>query len=177
MGQKQIAFEYVVFKLIEWYKVAYNVSDVEFNYSNDLSKLKVMKLLFFVTSANVSLLNTFNKFYAMPYGHVEFEVYNRLLPTLQRFRITDSKTEIIGTLQFNTLDPNLKIDIDNAIRDLQSLAGRDFIKLSAFQLVKLSHAWFSWKSTYSSARKQKLYKQHIPQEMIINERKFYTVNA
>ena len=70
---KIVAFEYVLYKLNEWYK------DNNGEKENDLSILKVMKLLFFVSGVDTveHLFGIFNRFQAWQYGHVEADLYSR----------------------------------------------------------------------------------------------------
>jgi len=72
MDNKIDAFEYLVYQLQMWHE-----KESESN-QNDLSVLKVLKLLFFVSavdtkqdSENTLLDKVFTNFVAMPYGHVE----------------------------------------------------------------------------------------------------------
>lgn len=64
--EKIQAFEFVVFKLVNWYKTQNSITDNEtFTAINDLSKLKVIKLHFFVSAVNSksnSLLSIFDNF-------------------------------------------------------------------------------------------------------------------
>ena len=68
---KIVAFEYILYKLNEWYKENNPTQE------NDLSILKAMKLLFFVSVVDTEkhLLSTFDNFQAWQYGHVEADVY------------------------------------------------------------------------------------------------------
>jgi len=70
---KIAAFEYVLYKLNEWYK------DNNGEKENDLSILKAMKLLFFVSGVDMAnnLFDTFDRFQAWQYGHVEADLYNQ----------------------------------------------------------------------------------------------------
>lgn len=83
--QKIEAFEYFVLRLIQWW--AEQNPDTEFE-ENHLSVLKVLMLLFFTCSANhnefpriedkESMFDVFDNFYAMPYGHIEKDVYEHI---------------------------------------------------------------------------------------------------
>src|SRR6185295_7815705 len=97
-------FEYTISKMIQWYCQENAMSTDTFSVVNDFSKLKVLKLHFFVCAINSSsnhMLEIFDSFYAMPYGHVESELYNAMnADELQRFSFTESsmqlKTDIAG---------------------------------------------------------------------------------
>ena len=94
---KKQAFEYLVFKLVKWYKSNHN-SNI-----NDLSILKVLKLTFFVSAVGTTrdtkdtlLDNVFDNYFAMPYGHVESDIYNSIkLEEFINISINNSKTEIL----------------------------------------------------------------------------------
>src|SRR6218665_1686180 len=79
--QKRLYFEYVLHKLLEWHHEKTGREE-----PNDLGVLKSIKLLFFVSAAKTSIGNdnslldlVFDKFSAMPYGHVESEVYSEIV--------------------------------------------------------------------------------------------------
>lgn len=95
-------FEYCVFKLIEWsvqHKNGFSWGNFA-NGNNDFSKLKLIKLHFFLCTANISLLEIFDNFYAMPYGHVESNVYDALNNgQIERFQISVDGLKIISLLK------------------------------------------------------------------------------
>lgn len=183
---KKLAFEYVLYKLVDWYKNASSEKIMDysaFNTSNDLSKLKVIKLHFFVAaidSRNNSLLETFNNFYAMPYGHVESDIYNDI-NNLERFSISNSalliKNDFLKNLHtsFDSLDNYTKKAIDKAIQILGE-ENKDLITYPALDLVELSHTYFSWKCMYNLARSNNRYSERIPSELIKDEPKFFRLN-
>lgn len=182
---KKLAFEYVLYKLIEWYKSAKGQLDnVSFNQSNDLSKLKVIKLHFFVSSVNSnknSLLALFDNFYAMPYGHVESDLYNSIT-SLERYTI-DTKIlkineEYIYNLDssFTKLTLGYKNEIDEAIQSL-NLENSSLITYSALDLVELSHNYFSWKFAFNNARQSQKYSEPIPSQLIKEEVKYFSLNS
>ena len=79
---KILLFEYLVYRLIEWYKDV--VSDSHY-INKHFSRLTALKLLFFVSTikdtenGNKDLLDVFNKFYAMQYGPVEIDIYTAIV--------------------------------------------------------------------------------------------------
>ena len=175
--QKKIeAFEYLLFELVNWFMNKKNISNYEdFNKNNDLNKLKVIKLHFFVTainSNNNNLLEVFNKFCAMPYGHVESDIYNSLGKL--NFFTVDVKKLIINDL--NTIDSNcfknveeiIKNQIKESIEKLK-ITNPNIINYNALDLVELSHTWFSWKSMISFARSNNRNSELIPSNIIKDE--------
>jgi uncharacterized phage-associated protein len=181
---KKLAFEYVVFKLIEWFKTQNQIAtDAAFNQANDLTKLKVIKLHFFSSAVNSKsnrLLDLFNNFYAMPYGHVESDIYNTI-NDLERYSISNNsltiKPQYIEQLSasFNDFDASYKQEIDTAILNL-SAENKTLIKYPALDLVELSHNYFSWKCMFNIARSQDRYSEPIPSQLIKEETKFFALN-
>jgi hypothetical protein len=178
-------FEYSVAKLIEWYCAINQKTLSEFKLANDFSKLKVLKLHFFLCAVNSnsnSLLNLFDAFYAMPYGHVEGEIYGKITANeLEKFKFTDS---MLGTnyesikdllASFQKIEgEKYKNEIDEAIESLKS-ENIDLINYSALELVDLSHLWTSWKVTFNLARSRGKFSERIPSNVVQNESKFYSI--
>jgi len=170
MTPKLKAFEYFVYKLTEWYKEAYQQNDIEVN---DLSKLKIFKLHFFTTAISTStkdsgLLGVFDKFYALPFGPVESEVYGSL-SELTYFDITSSALILKQPIDIDDIsNTNQKQLIDLAIAKI-SKGYFNLIKASAFDLVELSHKWSCWKIVFDFAKRQNSRSWEIPHELIMNE--------
>lgn len=170
---KNLAFEYFVSKLLVWYQEVNGD-----NGNNDLSTLKVLKLLFFASAVGTEkgqedtlLDTTFDKFYAMPYGHVESEIYktirNNELPNLE---INNSSSTFRNTVDYPNCD--LKTKIDSSIEELKQ-ENIDLISMSPFELVELSHTWYSWKFYFNKAKRNGSYSELIPTEIIKSEQKFF----
>lgn len=175
MDTKKLAFEYYVIKLHEWYKEA-----LPENPSNDLSVLKVLKLLFFGVALNSekeqSLLeDPFNKFCAMPYGHVESEIYD-IIKSNHDFQyielLSRSSSLKVASLAGSTITNKYTSEIDNTIQKLKS-KNFDLIKMTASDLVKLSHEWYSWKYYFNKAKLNGSFSELIPVEIIKLEQKFF----
>jgi uncharacterized phage-associated protein len=185
LQEKLEAFEYMVFRLAEWYKENNGLaSDYEFSGDNDFSKLKVIKLHFFTTAINAernTLLRIFNHFHAMPYGHVESQVYENI-NSLQRYTINNDsltiKPEYYNNLSdsFTLISLSIKEEIDLSVYSLRQ-NNSAFVNYTAFQLVELSHSWFSWKSMFNFARANDRYSEFIPSEIIQEENKFFSIDA
>ena len=170
-------FEYLVDKLSRWYSKNQHIPQADvYQGNNDLSKLKLLKLHFFVCAINSksnSLLEVFDNFVAMPYGHVELDLYNAINNNeLKAFRISSDSLTKIGNIDFN-INATVKIEIDKAVNDLQS-ENQELITADALDLVDLSHNWFSWQSMFGLARKENRYIQEIPQEIIKYESKIFS---
>lgn len=171
------AFEYVLFKLIEWH----NENNKTAN-ENDISILKALKLLFFVSSVNTMkdsvdtlLDHPFNNFVAMPYGHVESDIYDAIKQgDIKNVDIDKNKTDIKDIESILELSPETKLKIDESIISLKKINNK-LIKLSSFELVELSHRWFSWKINYQKALQNKIFSHSISISEIKNEDKFYQI--
>lgn len=176
MNPKIIAFEYFVYQLNNWYKEAYgNVEE------NDLSTLKVLKLLFFATavgtnkdSENTLLDCVFDNFYAMPYGHVESDVYKSAKDKLMTNISLGHESSIVKNAQqiIDNIGEDIKEKIDNQINHLK-LINFELIKYSSFELVELSHKWYSWVKNYNKAKNNGFFSSYIPIEDIKSEIKIY----
>ena len=174
---KTEAFEYVLFKLVEWYNEECNSTE-----TNDISTLKALKLLFFVSSVNTvkessgTLLdNPFNNFVAMPYGHVESDIYKDIKSSkFQNVVIRNNSTIVENTDFINKLNTETIVKIDKSINSLKSI-NKKLIELSAFELVELSHKWFSWKINYQKALQRGNFSHEISISEIKSEDKFYQI--
>ena len=180
---KLIYFEYVVKKLLGWYNE--QSRDTQ---NNDLNILKVLKLLFFVSSArseeigdNNILDNVFNNYIAMPYGHVEGDIYNALVlnrGSLTYYFIDNYSTKEQPNVNIAELDNSLLVtyrtEIDLSVEYLKS-RNRNLILMKAFDLVDLSHSWYSWRKNFEEAKLRNKLSQTIPVEDIKKEAKLYSL--
>jgi uncharacterized phage-associated protein len=166
---KLLAFEYFVSTLHKWY------GDKR---ENDMSKLKLMKLLFFTVAISANrneegLLSTFNNFMALPYGHVESDVYSQM-DNSNFYLFSEScltvkqEMDIAGIV----LGDQIKSSIDLSVAKLRN-TNDDLVYYKAFDLVDISHKYQSWKTMYSLARKSGKYSMQIPKEMIMSELKTF----
>lgn len=171
LTQKLEIFEEFLAHLLIWY----NGNDPrEFQIEsrlpkNDLSKLKVLKLHFFAVSTDEEALRIFNSFHALPYGHVEIDIYTNL-DNLEHFELTNS--ELIPKDNFLQTTMHKGGIAKKIVENLKSI-NPDIIFYSAFDLVKLSHKWFSWKHNYSIANENQSKARKINPLTIINENKYY----
>lgn len=170
---KVLAFEYILFKLHQWYK-----QENPHCTDNDLSTLKVLKLIFFVAAAgttpnsqNTLLDDVFDNFVAMPYGPVESDIYDLIKANaFQNVRINNVYSEILND-SIRCFDEH-KSMIDSQINLLISI-NPDLVNRSPFELVELSHKWYSWKKNYNLAKSAGNYSGIIPIQEIKNEIKIY----
>ena len=170
------AFEYVLSKLVAWYKDVYNSTEE----SNDISTIKALKLLFFISAVNAdkdsedTLLDCiFDNFVAMPYGHVESDVYSSMKSKEHlNISIDNNSSFILESYNSDTLDAINKIKIDSSISKLRGI-NNNLIKMSPFDLVELSHSWYSWKFYFEKAKRKGSNSEIIPSEIIKSEQKFF----
>ena len=170
---KIAAFEYVLYKLNEWYK------DNNGEKENDLSILKAMKLLFFVSGVDMAnnLFDTFDRFQAWQYGHVEADLYNQYSQKKGDFNYLEISRErtILKEKAFtmlnesNYLPKELKSKIDDNIEKLKE-KNKELINYPAFELVNLSHAYHSWDIYYNKLKKPYT---DMDKSIIVNEPKDY----
>lgn len=180
LGSEKIKyFDYFLHTLLDRYQKLNNDID-----NNDFSVLKTMKLLFFVTAidttTNPSLLDmVFDKFCAMPYGHVESDVYDELKKTggeliLNRINTTRTEKKEENYLSLG-LDSSLTALIDRNIDKLVQEYPK-LIEMKAFQLVDLSHKWYSWIQAINDAQKKYAMSNPIDRDIIKKEQKIFTLS-
>lgn len=173
MTSKILAFEYVVSSLVDWFNEVNKEKNEDFR--QNFSKLKLIKLHFFVSAVDADkkdkgLLSTFDNFYALPYGHVESDVYKALDQTI-RYKLLSDSLSIKDDVIIN-IDLDLKGKIDASISKLKNI-NPDLVNYSAFDLVELSHKWYSWKTAFEQAKREGKYSAPISSETIQYEPKFF----
>ena len=167
--------EYFTKLLVEWHQ---RKSD---NEPNDLSILKVLKLLFFASAVNTKsdsentlLDDVFDNFYAMPYGHVESDVYDIIRSGhLQNVEINNSHSNVLNP-EIQLPSEEFKNEVKRGILNLEK-SNPNIILASSFKLVELSHSWYSWQYNYSLAKKEGLNSRRIPIEQIKQEEKIFMI--
>lgn len=151
---KILAFEYLVYRLIEWYN---EVTPLSETMTSHFSRLSVLKLLFLTAAIKddsiddvnkKDLLGTFNKFCAMQYGPVEIDVYSAIVnDTLSIYRLSNKSIEVKRDVDraFHNMPDMLRQSIDNALNILRS-KNANIIRYNATQLVNITHKWQSWQN-------------------------------
>ena len=152
---KILAFEYLVYRLIEWYKNS--VSSTTEVLPSHFSRLSILKLLFLAAAVkndkiedlnNQDLLGTFDRFCAMQYGPVEIDVYTAIVnDTTQLYRFGNKSIELKSTDNniFNRLSDTIRLSIETAI-NLLCAKNPNIIRYNASQLVNITHKWQSWQN-------------------------------
>lgn len=164
-------FEEFLLLMVDWFCESHNIKREQFNSHdrNDLSKLKVIKLHFFAVSTSIAAIEKFDSFHAMPYGHVESDIYSRI-SYLTYFEVNSRNLQIKDIETLSDIDPS---PLTKGMVQGVKLQNENLINYSAFELVELSHKWFSWRKTYNEATSGKTYSKKINSEIIKNEYKYY----
>ncbi|MFJ1438149.1 hypothetical protein ACILPE_00235 [Capnocytophaga canimorsus] len=158
-------FEEILYHLNEWHK------EQNPGKENDLSILKVMKLLFFVSGADSEnhLFDVFDKFQAWQYGHVEAEIYDYYYKNEGRFEnltLNRKTTDFSNTAIINS---NFSQKISKNVNKLKE-ENIDLISYEAFRLVDISHSYISWDFYYNKLNKPY---QDISEDMLKYEPRYY----
>lgn len=149
---KKNVFSYILEQLIAWYT---EVATEPRGYEHAFSKLTTLKLLFLVSAVpngeNNDLLDIFDKFYALPYGPVESDIYNSINELdIPNFTISDKgiqKEENVSVL----VDSDTKKRIDSSVSELRR-QNSTIVLCPAFKLVDITHKWESWNKAYEFAK-------------------------
>lgn len=154
--EKNLLFEYLVFRLDEWKK------DIEKGNEkvHAFTKLRLQKILFLVCAWNVDnknpkLLDIFNQFYALPYGPVEIDIYEAMKNN-QTFRhISFNGNECM----YSKIESSMFTSISSLHRQWINEAVDDFIKndrkyltMPVFNLVDITHRWSAWQIAMQYAK-------------------------
>lgn len=169
MSEKILAFEYLLTQLIKW-----NDND-----SSSFTRLKALKLLFFVAAVKnefgEDLLDLFDNFYALPNGPVESDVYNCITAdnlcfySFMKFSVSSKK--LYDDQQIN---PELKARIDLSINRLRSI-NPEIVKYTAEHLVALSHCWTAWRNSIAIANLLGKGSYRMSGSLIRTSEQFYTL--
>lgn len=109
----------------------------------------------------------------MPYGHVESDIYAAIKSTTSFKNITINSIDTqLRNIDNIDIPFEVKQNIDKSIEKLKSI-NKDLIDLSSFELVELSHRWFSWQKNYQIAKNAGRFSHPIQPFEIKNEDKIY----
>lgn len=165
-------FEYSIYLFSEWYS---KVTNTAFDYkNNDFSKLKCIKLHFFLCSTSVDNFSSYFEFYALPLGPVDITILNAInSDSLRIFKITDRNLTLkdhatkINDSTFS-IDEDIKTKAQDALKELIKLNSK-LVTCSAIELVEISHKWTSWDRAFNSAINENKRKYKIENRDIANE--------
>lgn len=136
-------FEYLVYLLEQWKN--------EIHATEILTKLRLQKILFFAAAINVTdevhpLLDIFDKFYAMPYGPVELQIYERMKKNEFKhikFKGIECQTNF-QNFDVSSINAKNRQDIDYAVQSLKGV-GFDYLSAPVYTLVEITHKWSAWR--------------------------------
>lgn len=150
--KKTICFEYILIQLVEWYS-SMNPDDKELL---SLTRLKVLKLLFFISAVKQDdgsdLLDIFDNYYAMQHGPVESDIYNNMTSKLNFYSFEGRYIKQTTTVNIDklSLSKEEKDRLDKSIISLKK-KNENLILYCASKLVSLSHRWNSWQTSFAIA--------------------------
>ena len=174
---KVLCFEYIIHKLVLWYK---ELCPSEKSPVQNFTRLKAQKLLFFVASVKATendsaLLDVFDNFYAMQYGPVEIDVYSLMVLnglTMYHFkeRYTEKKNSDCSI--FDDIPQETRNLLDDSIEELRKKNSK-IVSLTASQLIDISHKWTSWNVAIACAEIFGKKRWKMSTENIAKDRKIY----
>ena len=98
------------------------------------------------------LLDVFDRFYALPYGPVELDIYEAMnsntFPHIQ-FDGNDCRLEL-SIDSFEGLEKSIMLEMRKAFSKIKNM-GANYITISVFDLVGITHKWTSWQVAYQVA--------------------------
>lgn len=120
-----------------------------------MTRLSALKLLFLAsankTDSGNDLLDTFNEFYAMPYGPVESDIYNAIRDDkLPSYKVLDTsiKKKNHAELKYDIKEYS---SVKTAVEKLKD-RNNELISYRASKLVDITHKWESWKNAFDFAQ-------------------------
>ena len=152
---KNLLFEYLVFRLDEWKKKIEKRNEKV----PAFTKLRLQKILFLVCAWNVEntnrkLLNIFDQFYALPYGPVEIDIYEAMKNSQTFQHISFNGNECIycklESAMFASISSVHRKWIDEAMDDFVK-NDRKYLTMPVFDLVDITHRWSAWRITMDIA--------------------------
>ena len=173
MNNKKLLFEYVVYRLDGWKREIGSTKVPPF------TKLRLQKILFLICAWNVSkdnpkLLNIFNRFYALPYGPVEMDIYDAMNDGSFKhlnFCENECNYNLVDSM-FNGLPNDMKNFVDDAVNHFHS-ENRDYLTMPVFDLVDITHRWSVWQISMEYAKVQGRNMEAISNDLIINSTAYY----
>ncbi len=147
----------------------------QFNSSNDLSILKVIKLNFLAVAFSIlqdnenNLYPYFDSFRALKYGPVEMDFWDFLQTTrtddIISCNTSNSNISILDTDYFeneqqlrndcNIIDPSISDLIDRSLQLINEKDARFFLMTSR-ELVDFTHLWDTWNFPFKKAIREKV---------------------
>lgn len=174
---KILVFEYLVYRLDKWKKDIEKTGKIVPSFT----KLRLQKILFLVCAWNTSdtdmrLLNTFNNFYALPYGPVEMDIYEAMKKSNSfqyiKFQRNECVYDKLDESMFNDIQANERRWVDEAVEKFETNQ-RKYLTMPVFDLVELTHKWSVWQIAMQYAKLLEHNKARITSSDIIESKKSY----
>lgn len=170
---KNLIFEYFIFKSL------LNLTSDGGEFKNDFSILKSIKLLFFFSTVNDAthppLIDKFENVKALPLGHVITDVYSSMKLNNLRYFTFNKNGVILKNTSIN--EAEFAVELREAVDyrfNLLLQHNPNILRMTAYELVELSHKWYSWNYYFNKAQLNGQSSITIPIEVIKSERKIYT---
>ena len=172
---KNLLFEYIVYRLDGWKR------KLGARHMPAFTKLRLQKILFLICAWNVTkeepkLLKVFNRFYALPYGPVEMDIYEAMKDNSSfkhlHFDGNECEYDAMNDSMFDELSKDAKDYVDAAVEHFVS-EKRDYLTMPVFDLVDITHKWSVWQISMEYAKLQGRNKEGISNESIINSTQYY----
>lgn len=166
---KNELFEYLVYLLELWKN--------EIQATGSFTKLRLQKILFFAVAINATddshpLLNVFDRFYAMPYGPVELDIYESMKRNeFEHIKFNGIECQpIFQNFDVSSFKSPYKQDIDHAVQSLKEV-GFDYLSVPVYTLVEITHKWSAWRiamdiSKISGGRQERMSAEDICNSVI-----------
>lgn len=176
--EKTLLFEFLVYRLIEWYT---DYVPNRQNKNQHFTRLTVLKLLFFVSTVkdtennNSDLLDIFDNYCAMQYGPVEIDIYTAIVTNntrLYQFGVHELVQTTSDFSIFDSLDQEYKSRVDRAISLLKA-KNLKIISYPASLLIDISHKWDAWQDAMSIASMLGRRSENMSINSIRENRQFY----
>lgn len=150
---KKLVFAYFVDVLYRWNK------ELDSTCQPKYSKLQLQKLLFLASAIDVGskcpgMLDVFNRFYALPYGPVEMDIYSAMnSDSLMQIKVIDRICEYNPPQDknlFDTIPVRTRELVNHAVSCLKQ-QNVNYFSISPFDLVKITHRWSAWRDAFAMA--------------------------
>lgn len=153
---KNLIFEYLVYRLDEW-KLKLEKENIVVP---TFTKLRLQKILFLVCAWNVEntnrkLLKVFNHFFALPYGPVEMDIYEAMKndKAFQHIHFVGNEC-VYSKLEASMFTSKLLGEhirwIDETVDEFMK-NHRRYLTMPVFDLVDITHRWSAWRITMDIA--------------------------
>ena len=159
-------FEYLVYLLEQW--------KAEINATEKFTKLRLQKILFFAAAINATeeehpLLDIFDRFFAMPYGPVELDIYESMKKNEfnhLHFNGIECQSNF-QSFDVSSINPKNRNDINNAVRALKGV-GFDYLSAPVYNLVEITHKWSAWQIAMDISKMSGSLQERMTTEDICN---------